>query len=145
VAEPPARDQAYNADELRTALSERDVVMRRIFRLFQRRQPPPVIPFNLSVEQHEQLLELLGEIGLGIVSEVRGPVPLLTFGRRVLERLQTRRSESVPLPHFADALKRVIRDMQHERLRVMSPSDFPGVGYVYNAHDPETWPVRSSR
>ena len=83
--------------------------------------------------------------GLRIVSEARGPVPLLTFGRRVLERLETTSPQRVPLPRFADALKRVIRDMQHERLRIMSPSDFPGVGYVYNAHDPETWPVRSSR
>ena len=45
---------------------------------------------------------------------------------------------------FADALKRVIREMDHERLRVMSPTDFIGVGYVYNAADPETWPIRSS-
>jgi hypothetical protein len=66
----------------------------------------------------------------------------MTFGRRVLERLEAaRRDEPVPLPHFADALKRVIRDMQHERLRVLSPTDFVGVGYVYNADDPETWPV----
>lgn len=30
-------------------------------------------------------------------------------------------------------------------LRVMSPTEFLGVGYVYDADDPETWPVRSSR
>ena len=40
---------------------------------------------------------------------------------------------------------RVIREMRHDRLQVMSPSEFLGVGYVYNAHDPDTWPVRSSR
>ena len=119
--------------------------MRRILRLFRRDDAPPPKPFPLTAEQHRLLLELLGEIGLNIVREARGPVPLLTFGRRVLERLEARRPEPVPLPHFADALKRVIRDMGHERLRVMSPSDFPGVGYVYNAHDPETWPVRTSR
>jgi hypothetical protein len=124
--------------------------MRRIMRLFFGNEPPPLYSpvqvWNLSKEQHRQLLDLLSEIGLNIVEEARGPVPLLTFGRRVLERLDTspQSSRPVPLPHFADALKRVIRDMQHDRLRVMSPSDFPGVGYVYNARDPDTYPVRSA-
>jgi hypothetical protein len=119
--------------------------MRRIMRLFFASDPPyppPVQMWKLSKEQHRQLLDLLSEIGLNIISEARGPVPLLTFGRRVLERLESPRP--VPLPHFADALKRVIRDMQHDRLRVMSPSDFLGVGYVYNAQDPDTYPVRSA-
>jgi hypothetical protein len=119
--------------------------MRRIFRLFQRRFEPPPPAFYLTADQHRQLLELLSEIGLRIVSENRGPVPLMTFGRRVLERLEPRSSQPVPLPRFADALKRLIRDMRHDRLRVMSPSDFPGVGYVFNASDPKTWPVRTSR
>jgi len=125
--------------------------MRRILRLFFREHPPAVQPWNLSKEQHRQLLELLSEIGLGIVQEARGPVPLMTFGRRVLERLgtwsapgQPEGGRPVPLPHFADALKRVIRDMRHDRLRVMSPTDFVGVGYVYNAKDPDTYPVRSA-
>ena len=121
--------------------------MRRIMRLFFGDEPPPPVqPWNLSKEQHRQLLDLLSEIGLNIIDEARGPVPLLTFGRRVLERLETSRPphRPVPLPHFADALKRVIRDMQHDRLRVMSPTDFPGVGYVYNARDPDTYPVRSA-
>jgi hypothetical protein len=119
--------------------------MRRIFRLFHRRFEPPPPAFYLTAEQHRQLLELLSEIGLRIVRENRGPVPLMTFGRRVLERLDARADRPIPLPRFADALKRVIRDMRHERLRVMSPSNFPGVGYVLDASDPETWPVRSGR
>jgi hypothetical protein len=121
--------------------------MRRIMRLFFASEPPPLQPWNLSKEQHRQLLDLLSEIGLNIVEEARGPVPLLTFGRRVLDRLNATQQANrpvPPLPHFADALKRVIRDMQHDRLRVMSPSDFPGVGYVYNARDPDTYPVRSA-
>ena len=118
--------------------------MRRIFRLFHRRfEPPPAPAFYLTAEQHRQLLELLSEIGLRIVREARGPVPLMTFGRRVLERLEGQ-SKRVPLPDFADALKRVIRGMGDERLRVMSPTDFVGVGYVFNAEDPETYPVRTS-
>lgn len=87
---------------------------------------------------------MLSEIGLHIIREARGPVPLLTFGRRMLDRLGTTPAVPVPLPHFADVLKRIIGEMRHERLRVMSPSDFPGVGYVYNLQDPDTWPVRSS-
>ena len=124
--------------------------MRRIIEFF-RPAKPQVRPWHLTPEQHRQVLELLSEIGLGIVEEARGPVPLMTFGRRVLERLDTWQipgqpqvARPIPLPHFADALKRVIRDMQHDRLRVMSPTDFVGVGYVYNAQDPDTYPVRSA-
>ena len=118
--------------------------MKRLFWFFNpSREPEPPI-WQLSPAQREQLLELLSGIGLQIVEETRGPVPLLTFGRRVLERLESDRAV-VPLPPFAEALKRIIRDMNHDRLRVMSPSTFPGVGYVYNATDPETWPIRSSR
>ena len=116
--------------------------MRRILRFFVKSQPPPQ-PWMMSPELRRQLLAMLSEIGLGIVEEARGPVPLMTFGRRVLERLETDHPP-VPLHRFADALKRVIHDMQHDRLRVMSPTDFAGVGYVYNARDPETYPVRSA-
>jgi hypothetical protein len=121
--------------------------MRRIFRLFRPADQPAPRPFVLSAEQHRQVLDLLSDIGLRIIAEQRGPVPLLVFGRRMLERLGTSRRfvDPIPLPHFADALKHIIRDMEHERLRVMSPSDFPGVGYVFNARDPETWPVQTSR
>jgi hypothetical protein len=110
----------------------------------------PVEAWRLSAEQRRRLLGVLSEIGIGIVSEARGPVPLLSFGRRVLERLEGRADGTggtggVPLPHFADALKRVIGEMADQRLRVMSPTDFLGVGYVYNACDPETFPIRSSR
>jgi hypothetical protein len=114
--------------------------MRRL--IFGRRIAPPGA-WTLSAAQHQQLLAVLCDLGLSIVGEARGPVPLLTFGRRVLERLD--QAHAIPLPLFTTALKRVIRDMGHERLRVLSPSDFPGVGYVYNAADPETWPVRTSR
>jgi hypothetical protein len=120
--------------------------MGRIFAFFRRGQPQPVRTHALSRQQHEQLLRLLSEIGLDIVEEARGPVPLMTFGRRVLERLETQNQpQRVPLHRFVDALKHVILEMQHDRLRIMSPSDFVGVGYVYNAQDPETWPVRTSR
>jgi hypothetical protein len=119
--------------------------MRRILGFWHRRgEMRPVETWRLSLEQRQRLLGVLSEIGVGIVSEARGPVPLLSFGRRVLERLEGR-TDAVPLAHFADALKRVIGEMGDERLRVMSPTDFLGVGYVYNACDPETFPIRSSR
>jgi hypothetical protein len=112
---------------------------------FLRSSPPPARQvWRITPQQHQQLLDLLSQIGLGIVAEARGPVPLLTFGRRVLERLQPNRLGAIPPADFADALKHVIKEMSHERLRVMSPTDFTAVGYVYNAHDPETWPIRSS-
>jgi hypothetical protein len=119
--------------------------MKRIFKFLSKPAPVTVEVWQLSSDQQRQLLDLLSDIGLHIVHEARGPVPLLTFGRRVLDRLEPSNGSGYPLPQFADALKRVIRDMGHDRLRVMSPSDFVGVGYVYNAQDPETWPVRSSR
>ena len=117
--------------------------MKRIWKFFGHPKAEAQPTWDLTPELHDQLLHLLSEIGLDIVEEARGPVPLLTFGRRVLERLEPGRS--VPVPLFADALKRVIREMGDDRLRVMSPSEFVGVGYIYNAEDPETWPVRTSR
>jgi hypothetical protein len=35
--------------------------------------------------------------------------------------------------------------MGDAKLAVMSPTEFIGVGYVYDAGDPETYPVRTSR
>ena len=122
--------------------------MRRIFRLFRPAtaptEPPPWTP---SPEQREQLLAMLSEIGLHIVAEARGPVPLYAFTRRVMDRLGPARERFGPMPQlqFAAGLKAVIRDMHHDRLKILSPTDFPGVGYVFNAQDPETWPVRTSR
>src|SRR5437868_3104928 len=95
---------------------KRDPVMRRMFWFLRGRTQPAQELWSITPQQHRQLLELLSQIGLSIVQEARGPVPLLTFGRRVLDRLQTSNMPNVPLPHFADALKRVIRDMRHERL-----------------------------
>ena len=123
--------------------------MRRILNFWFARSPRidlrPAQAWRLSAEQRQRLLGVLSEIGIGIVAEARGPVPLLSFGRRVLERLEER-VDGAQLPHFADALKRVIAEMGDQRLRVMSPpTDFPAVGYVYNAGDPETYPVRTSR
>src|SRR5438270_649377 len=117
--------------------------MKRLFWFWKQEKEQAQQAWQLSEEEHRQVMQLLSEMGLHIIQEARGPVPLLTFGRRMLQQLQTGPCSRVPLLHFTDALKRVIREMEHERLRVMSPTDFVGVGYVYNAQDPETWPVRS--
>jgi hypothetical protein len=119
--------------------------MRQIFRFFWRRDTPAAPAWTLSDAQRKELLALLSELGLSIVREARGPVPLLTFGRAVLDRLELTRPGRIPLPDFADALKRVIADMEHEQLRVLSPTEMVGVGYVFDVKDPETWPVRTSR
>jgi hypothetical protein len=119
--------------------------MRRIIRFFWRPQAPAAPAWTLSDDQRQELLSLLSQLGLQIVREARGPVPLLSFGRAVLDRLELTRPGRVPLPDFADALKRVIADMQHEQLRVLSPTEMVGVGYVFDVKDPETWPVRTSR
>ena len=119
--------------------------MRRIFRFFWRRESPAAPVWSLTDEQRQELLALLSHLGLQIVRDSRGPVPLLAFGRAVLDRLELTRPGRVPLPDFADALKRVIADMRHEQLRVMSPTEMVGVGYVFDVKDPETWPVRTSR
>ena len=115
--------------------------------LFGRDDTPKAPPggWRLTADQQRQVTDLLLNVGLEIVRDARGPVPILTFGRRVLERLDPPSGHRLPLPQFADALKRVVLELRHEKLRVMSPSDFLGVGYVYNAADPESWPVRSSR
>jgi hypothetical protein len=125
----------------------RDQLFMRREILFGRDDTPraPAGGWRLSIDQQRQVTELLLNVGLEIVRDARGPVPILTFGRRVLERLDPHSGNRLPLPQFADALKRVVLEMRHEKLRVMAPSDFLGVGYVYNAADPDTWPVRSSR
>jgi hypothetical protein len=119
--------------------------MRRIFRFFWRRETPAAPAWVLSDAQRAELLSLLSDLGLRIVRDARGPVPLLKFGSAVLDRLELTHPGRVPLPDFADALKRVIAEMEHEQLRVLSPTEMVGVGYVFDVKDPETWPVRTSR
>jgi hypothetical protein len=119
--------------------------MRRIIRFFWRPQAAATPAWTLSDDQRQELLSLLSQLGLQIVRDARGPVPLLSFGRAVLDRLELTCPGRVPLADFADALKRVIADMQHDQLRVLSPTEMVGVGYVFDVKDPETWPVRTSR
>jgi hypothetical protein len=52
----------------------------------------------------------------------------------------------VPLSELSDAVKATLSTIDHSRLRVLAPAARgTGAGYVYDAADPDAWPVRSSR
>ena len=81
------------------------------------------------------------ELGLQIVGEVRGPMCLWDFSRRLGHRLGM---PPVPLPDLSDAVKATLAKIDDPRLKVLAPG-MPGAGYVYDAADPDSRPVRSSR
>src|SRR4051812_48133404 len=83
--------------------------MKRIFTFFWRPKASAAPAFTLDDAQRQELLTLISQMGLQIIRESRGPVPLIAFGRAVLDRLQLTRPGRVPLPDFADALKRIIK------------------------------------
>ena len=91
--------------------------------------------------------ESLVELGLQIVHEVRGPMRLWDFSRRLGKRLGM---SQVSLSELSDAVKTTLATIDSPRLRVLAPgsrggSSGTGAGYVYDAADPDSWPVRSSR
>ena len=91
--------------------------------------------------------ESLVELGLQIVHEVRGPMRLWDFSRRLGNRLGM---PPVSLSELSDAVKTTLSTIDSPRLRVLAPgsrtgSSGTGAGYVYDAADPDSWPVRSSR
>lgn len=87
------------------------------------------------------LSQTLVELGLQIVQEGRGPMRLWDFSRRLGSRLGM---PPLPLPVLSEAVKSTLSQIDHPRLRLLAPG-MPGVGYVYDADDPETVPIRSSR
>lgn len=87
------------------------------------------------------LADSLVELGLEIVREVRGPMRLWDFARRLEQRLGMPR---VPAGELSDALKATLERIDDPRLGVLGTS-MPGVGYVYDARDPDAHPVRASR
>ena len=89
----------------------------------------------------EQLLaDSLVELGLQIVSEVRGPMRLWDFSRRLGRRLGM---PALPLTDLSDAVKATLSQIDDPRLKVLAPG-MQGVGYVYDAADPDSRPIRSS-
>jgi hypothetical protein len=87
------------------------------------------------------LAESFVELGLQIVSEVRGPMRLWEFSHRLGLRLGM---PPVPLTDLSDAVKATLSQIDDPRLKVLAPG-MPGVGYVYDAADPESRPLRCSR
>ena len=87
------------------------------------------------------LSETLVRLGLQIVGEVRGPMRLWDFSRRLGRRLGM---PPLPLTDLSDAVKATLSRIDDPRLRIQAPG-MTGVGYVYDAADPESHPVRASR
>jgi len=89
------------------------------------------------------LSESLVDLGLQIVREVRGPMRLWEFSWRLGSRLGM---PPMPLSEISDAVKATLSTIDHQRLRILAPPGRDtGAGYVYDAADPDAWPVRSSR
>jgi hypothetical protein len=95
----------------------------------------------LHLMQHRGLARSLVELGLEIVHEARGPMRLWEFAARLRLRLGM---PHVPAGELCDAVKTALDRIEDPRLRVLAPST-PGVGYVYDDHDPDSRPIRSSR
>ena len=81
------------------------------------------------------------DLSLSILREARGPMRLWDFARRLERRLGMPR---VPTGQLCEAIKAALDRANDPRLALMSTS-MPGVGYVYDAMDPDAKPVRSSR
>lgn len=87
-----------------------------------------------------RLAEWLVEVGLEIVHEVRGPVRLWDFSQRLKTRLGM---PPIPPGRLCDAVKAALTRTDDPRLRVLAPG-MEGVGYVWDAEDVDSWPVRHS-
>ena len=87
------------------------------------------------------LARSLVELGLEIVHETRGPMRLWEFAARLGHRLGM---PPVPAGELCDAVKTALARIEDPRLRVLAPT-MQGVGYVYDDHDPDSRPIRSSR
>jgi hypothetical protein len=83
----------------------------------------------------------LAELSLTIVREVRGPMRLWDFARRLEEHLGMPR---LPTAALCDAVKTALQNINDPRVAILCTS-MPGVGYVYDARDPDARPVRASR
>lgn len=95
----------------------------------------------LQLIHNRGLARSLVELGLEIVHEARGPMRLWEFAARLRLRLGM---PPVPAGELCDAVKAALDRIEDPRLRVLAPS-MPGVGYVYDDHDPDSRPIRSSR
>ena len=89
------------------------------------------------------LSESLVDLGLQIVREGRSPMRLWEFSWHLGRRLGM---PPMPLAELSDAVKATLASIDHARLRLLAPpTRGTGAGYVYDAADPDGWPVRASR
>jgi hypothetical protein len=98
-------------------------------------------PSDVQLGLSREVVESLAELTLAIVRETRGPMRLWDFARRLERRLGMPRT---PTGALCDAIKLALEQANDPRVAVQATS-MPGVGYVYDALDPDAKPVRSSR
>jgi len=86
------------------------------------------------------LLRSVLACGNAMLQGARAPIPLYRFAKSVAATLNL--SSRVPTLELCNALKVLLAAMDDDSIRILSPTDFPGVGYVYDQANSETWPVR---
>lgn len=88
----------------------------------------------------QDLAQTFVRLGLYIVREGRGPMRLWEFSNRLASQLNMRH---VPAGELCDAVKATLTAVADPRLRVLAPpARGTGAGYVFDATDPDAWPVR---
>ncbi len=78
--------------------------------------------------------------GKAMLKGASAPLPLYRFARSVAASMNL--SRAIPTLQLCDALKSLLVAMDDESIRILSPTDLPGVGYVYDQANSETWPIR---
>jgi hypothetical protein len=99
--------------------------------------PQSAAPLNVS----PAVARSLADVSLSIVREGRGPMRLFEFARRLESRLGMPR---VSTGELCEAVKAALQRVNDPRVAILATS-MPGVGYVYDAEDPDAKPVRASR
>ena len=111
------------------------------FQITSQSWPQPPGSSDTLLDLPRGVAQSLAELSLDIVRETRGPMRLWDFARRLERRLGMPRT---PTGVLCDAIKQALEQANDPRVSVMATS-MPGVGYVYDAQDPDAKPVRASR
>jgi hypothetical protein len=93
---------------------------------------------SLSIDQRRRLRRQVTAIGLRQLRLRRVPIPLWQFA--VYLAVQSGVRILPDIDRLSDAVKQLIWSGGGGRLRVIATSA-PGVGYVFDRDDPETWPL----
>ena len=96
---------------------------------------------RLEERDVDALLRFVMVDGVQVLEGLRGPMALHEFSKRLAVR-----AGCWPMPvdfgHVCDAVKALLRILDHPGLHLQCPSSEPGVGLVFDQANPETWPVR---